>query len=76
MHCGSGLFRTARRANNAEQIDLTFALSKFKRLTGSFARQIKRAFQSFSRDGFRGRSKREDLHNRRQDDVARFQSDR
>lgn len=44
MHCGSGLFRAARRANNAEQIDLTFALSKCKRLTGSFVRQTKRAF--------------------------------
>jgi len=76
MHCGSGLFRAARRANNAEEIGLTFALSKCKRLTGSFAQQAKPAFQSLSRDGFRGRSKREDLHNRRQDDVARVQSDR
>ena len=76
MRCGSGLFRAARRANNAEEIGLTFALSKCKRLTGSFAQQAKRAFQSLSRDGFRGRSKHEDVHDRKQDNVARVQSDR
>ena len=76
MHCGPGLFRANRRANNAEEIGLTFALSKCKRLTGSFARQTKRAFRSLSRNGFRGRSKREDVHDRKQDDVARVQSDR
>ncbi len=70
MHCGSGLFRAARRANNAEEIGLTFALSKCKRLTGSFAQQAKPAFQSLSRDGFRGRSKREDLHHCRQGEIA------
>ena len=38
MHCSSGLFRAAHRANNAEEIGLFFALSKCKRVTGSFAR--------------------------------------
>jgi hypothetical protein len=51
--CGSGLFHAAYRANNAEEIGLFFALSKCKRVTGSFAREIKPASHSLSRDGFR-----------------------
>lgn len=76
MHCGPGLLHAARRANNAEEIGLTLALSKCKRLIGSFARQTKRASHSLSRDGFRGRSKHEDVHDRKQDNLARVQSDR
>jgi hypothetical protein len=53
MHCGSGPFRAAHRANNAEEIGLFFALSKCKRVSGSFARQTKPASHSLSRDGFR-----------------------
>jgi len=65
LHCEPGFFHVAQRANDAQEVDSIFGYSERKRVSRGFASQTSRTIHSISRNDFRSRPEREDVHDYR-----------
>jgi len=72
----SGSFHTAHRANDAQDAEFTFRFPTCNSIPRRVAEQAGYASNPVSRNGFGGRSKRQNIHGCRQENISCLQSHR